>query len=301
MADWYLKRNEQITGPYSDQELEDLLTTGKITKTDLIRQGTDRQFQTADSLPEQFSRPHENASYPKTSRRRFDPVNLVLILLIAVAIPIPLLDMQFFRTSGRRRSVTKNHLKQIGLALHIYHEQNTTFPPGALSDCKEHPFQSWQALILPYLDHESVFKQIDFQKSWDAPENRPPFQEEISVYLSPNTSQTRSREGYALSHFAGNKLVLKQNQGMKIRESITDGSSNTIMAVELGEGFKPWGAPSSLTVPSTVIGPGQKSLSRGGNHVLFCDGRVMFVDRNIDPAILKALSTPDGGETIIDY
>ena len=70
------------------------------------------------------------------------------------------------------------------------------------------------------------------------------------------------------------------------------------MAMELGEKFKPWGDPTSLTVPTAVIGPGKKSLSQGGNHVLFCDGRVQFIYSNIDPVILKALSTPDGGEPI---
>jgi len=153
-------------------------------------------------------------------------------------------------------------------------------------------------LILPYLDQEDIYKQIDFHQAWDAPVNRPPFQQEISVYLSPKTRQTRSPDGYALSHFTGNRLVLKQNAGMIILESITDGTSNTIMAMELGEKFKPWGDPTSLTVPTAVIGPGKKSLSQGGNHVLFCDGRVQFIYSNIDPVILKALSTPDGGEPI---
>lgn len=301
MADWYLKRDEEIAGPFSDQELEALLITGGITQEDQIRQETDRDFFPADCLPEQFSHPWGNGSTPEITRRRFDPVPLVFILLIVLGVMIPLLDSHFSRTSGRPRSVTKSNLKQIGLALHNYHEQHSTFPPGAITNRQNRPLQSWQALILPFLDQEGIYKRIDLQQAWDSPVNRPPFQQEIPVYLSPKTRQTRSPDGYALSHFAGNRLVLKQNAGMKILESITDGMSNTIMAMELGERFKPWGDPTSLTLPTAVIGPGKKSLSQGGNHVLLGDGSVHFISQDIDPAILKALSTPDGGEPIDDF
>lgn len=36
----------------------------------------------------------------------------------------------------------------------------------------------------------------------------------------------------------------------------------------------------------------------GGGLMLFCDGSVRFLDENIDPKVLKALSTPDGGENV---
>jgi len=71
--------------------------------------------------------------------------------------------------------------------------------------------------------------------------------------------------------------------------------------VEIGEDFKPWGDPTSLTVPEKVIGPGRKSPSTGGTHVLLADGSVRFIPEDIDPEILKALSTPDGGDKIGEF
>ena len=39
----------------------------------------------------------------------------------------------------------------------------------------------------------------------------------------------------------------------------------------------------------------------GCNHVLLSDGAVRFVSENIDPEVLKAMSTPNGGEAIGEF
>tara|TARA_R110002111_G_scaffold262875_1_gene342459 strand:- start:162 stop:737 length:576 start_codon:yes stop_codon:yes gene_type:complete len=188
-------------------------------------------------------------------------------------------------------------MKQIGLALHHYHDTYRSLPPGALLSQNGTPGQSWQALILPFLDQQFLFRQIDFEKPWHDPANQEALQQEVPVYLNPKAKSKTSPDGYALSHFVGNKLVLKSDAGLRFEE-MHDGTSNTIMAMEIGEYFKPWGDPTSLTEPINVIGPDKKTLSEGGSVILMGDGAVRFISKDIDSAVLKALSTPAGGEEI---
>lgn len=194
-----------------------------------------------------------------------------------------------------RRSGSKYNMKQIGIALHNYHDQHQLFPPGAIETAAGTPYHSWQAQILPYIDLNHLYRKIDFNKPWTDPTHQPIFKQEISLYLNPAIQETTSPEGYALSHYVGNELLLKKNASFRIRE-VTDGLSNTIMAMEIGENFKPWGDPTNINEPVKIMGPGKKTPFRDGNHVLFSDGSVRFVSRDIDPTILKELSTPAGGE-----
>jgi hypothetical protein len=64
----------------------------------------------------------------------------------------------------------------------------------------------------------------------------------------------------------------------------------------------PWGAPGNARDPALGLKPGSKtmgvSVHDGVTIIGFADGRVMAVSNDIDPTVLKALSTPDGGETI---
>ena len=207
--------------------------------------------------------------------------------------------MEIHKRNLARRAVSKSNLKQMGLALAFYHEENQTFPPGATVAPNGTPQHSWQTSLLPFMDQSGLFEQINFEKPWNDPVNQQHFQQIVRSYVVPWSEEKSSPEGYALSHYVGNELLLKQNQGMKLSQ-ITDGASNTIMAVDRGNDFKAWGDPTNLARPADIIGPDKKTLLPGGNLILFSDGRVQFVSNKIDSQILKDLSTPDGGEAKCD-
>lgn len=204
-----------------------------------------------------------------------------------------------------RRAQSKYNLKQIGIALFHYHDEHNIFPPGAIETVEGKPYHSWQTQLLPFIDQSSsyssgvspntLYSKIDFNKPWTDPANRPNFQQEISLYLNPNIQETTMPNGYALSHYVGNELLLKKNKGFRIRE-ITDGTSNTIMAIEAGTNFKPWGDPTNVDNPVNMVGIGKSSPFRGGNHILLANGAVRFISEKIDPEILKTLSTPYSGD-----
>ena len=82
---------------------------------------------------------------------------------------------------------------------------------------------------------------------------------------------------------------------------VIDGTSNTIMAGEVVSRFKPWGDPlnsrdSALGINRSPDGFG--GPFEGGANVLFVNGSVHFIKDTVDPKMLKALSTPRGGEPI---
>ena len=92
---------------------------------------------------------------------------LVVIAIIAILIALLLPAVQQAREAARRTQC-KNNLKQIGLALHNYHDVNRAFPPGwvpqlsstgAVSNTRRSSW-AWSVFILPYIDQAPLFNQL---------------------------------------------------------------------------------------------------------------------------------------------
>lgn len=104
----------------------------------------------------------------QTVRKAFTLIELlVVIAIIAVLIALLLPAVQQAREAARR-SQCKNNLKQIGLAMHNYHDAHNTLPPGYI-DMRGHPGNNWtasndnhghwawSALILPYVELGAIY------------------------------------------------------------------------------------------------------------------------------------------------
>lgn len=106
--------------------------------------------------------------------------------------------------------------------------------------------------------------------------------------------------GRALSHYAGNARILGPHPGLKYA-AITDGASQTFVAGEAQRNYKPWGSPLNWRDARLGINRSPDGFGgpwTGGAHLLLADGSVRFVSEKIDPKVLNALETPNGGETI---
>ncbi len=95
-------------------------------------------------------------------RRGFTLIELlVVIAIIAVLIALLLPAVQQAREAARR-STCKNNLKQIGLALHNYHERFNVFPPGYVDGtvAAGNSDYSWPSFILPDIDQAPMYNQL---------------------------------------------------------------------------------------------------------------------------------------------
>ena len=109
------------------------------------------------------------------------------------------------------------------------------------------------------------------------------------------------QDRFALSHYAGNKLVLGGPRRFNMIE-ITDGSSRTALAGEAAGNFGPWAKPTQgrdfqLGLDTSLDGFGG-SRQNHTTLVLMVDGRVIEVHDDIDGGVLSAIATPNGRENI---
>lgn len=94
---------------------------------------------------------------------------LVVIAIIAILIALLLPAVQQAREAARRTQC-RNHLKQLGLAWHNYHDVFNTFPPGYVADIvptstgtlatSEVGLWTWGTLILPYMDQAPMYNAL---------------------------------------------------------------------------------------------------------------------------------------------
>jgi prepilin-type N-terminal cleavage/methylation domain-containing protein/prepilin-type processing-associated H-X9-DG protein len=126
-------------------------------------------------------------------RRGFTLIELlVVIAIIAVLVSILLPAVQQAREAARR-SQCKNNLKQIGLALHNYHESFNVFPPGYIAgspfidgETDTSPGWSWVSMILPHFDQGPLYSSINFSLPVQAPSNANAIRTSLTVVLCPS-------------------------------------------------------------------------------------------------------------------
>src|SRR6478736_6194947 len=95
-------------------------------------------------------------------RRGFTLIELlVVIAIIAVLIALLLPAVQQAREAARRTQC-KNQLKQMGLALHNYHDTVNRFPYAVSGQPEQLTAQTWNEMIFPYSDMAPLYNQINF-------------------------------------------------------------------------------------------------------------------------------------------
>jgi len=187
---------------------------------------------------------------------------LVVIAIIAVLIALLLPAVQQARDAARRTQ-NRNNLKQIGIALHNYHEAHNVFPPGwiGVTAGQQHVEGEsgfgWATFLLPNLEQEPLYKRLDFSQPLMAPANGVARNTYLPAFRNPSDSAdnlweiTSEADGSALTMLptanyignfgtteleeceglaagtpcAGNGMFFL-NSAVRIRD-VTDGTSNT--------------------------------------------------------------------------
>ena len=195
-----------------------------------------------------------------------------------------------------RRSQSMNNLKQIGLAMHNYHDAHKCFPAAASYDAQGRPLLSWRVHVLPYLDCNALYEQFRLDVPWDSPHNRKLIERMPAEYRSP--ASQRKEKGYT-SYVVpvGKETVFPPGgKGTSMKE-IKDGTSSTVMVVEVDDGHAvPWTKPEDVALDPKDPAKGLGGLFEGGFYALYCDGHVELVPLPQPAEKLHALFTRSGGE-----
>jgi prepilin-type N-terminal cleavage/methylation domain-containing protein/prepilin-type processing-associated H-X9-DG protein len=109
-------------------------------------------------------------------RRAFTLVELLLVIaIVAILIGLLLVAVQTVRESAARTQC-QNNLKQVGLALHMYHDSYGYFPNGDNDDGSKaggnkQAYLPWAVKILPYVEQEALYKRFDTKATFNTPPN----------------------------------------------------------------------------------------------------------------------------------
>jgi prepilin-type N-terminal cleavage/methylation domain-containing protein/prepilin-type processing-associated H-X9-DG protein len=189
---------------------------------------------------------------------------LVVIAIIGILIALLLPAVQAAREAARRSQCT-NNMKQIGLALHNYHDTHKTFPPAAIWGVPNKPsyqlgrlpgphHHTWNTFILPFLEQQPLYDSVDFRlPAWgqkvvgtqiealrcpsDVGLDQPSDSSDIAITNYPGC------QGYHWWYPTGRGNgqwdgVFNNVKPIRIAE-IRDGTSNTAMVIErTGRGFE---------------------------------------------------------------
>ena len=191
---------------------------------------------------------------PQRRRSAFTLIELlVVIAIIAVLIGLLLPAVQKVRQAAARLKC-QNNLKQIGLALHNYHDSNNGFPPGWKTvSPNTGGYWGWSVWILPYVEQGNLYNQLspDTRTVQAVMQSQPALlQTPLSVYMCPSDtiSQLNTNRQFSVM-VSGQKIAVgisnypgsggndgdtglfQGNTQIKI-DKIVDGTSNTIAVGE---------------------------------------------------------------------
>jgi prepilin-type processing-associated H-X9-DG protein len=211
----------------------------------------------------------------------------------------PFLEFVFGRVGGASdRMMDANNLKQIGLALHNYHDVNAGFPPAAVVGKKGKPLLSWRVAILPYIDEAELYKKFHLDEPWDSEHNTKVLADNPmpKVFLAPGGTAKAGDKKTHYQVFTGNGAMFDVIEGSKI-QSITDGTSNTLMVATAKTPVE-WTKPADLEFDPKGDPRDLLLFVNDVCNVAFADGSVRAMAKKTPVETFRAIITKAGGEVV---
>jgi prepilin-type N-terminal cleavage/methylation domain-containing protein/prepilin-type processing-associated H-X9-DG protein len=258
---------------------------------------------------------------------------LVVIAIIGVLIALLLPAVQAAREAARRMQCTAN-LKQIGIALHGYHDNCDTFPAGgwiasALDPKTVNMNMGWSVAVLPWLEQSALYASLNINFTYNNPVNTTAGHTVLQVYLCPSEPRQTLWNSSPGDTFPsadadyggmyGPRALISPtdannpprgpmifNQTVSLAQ-ITDGSSQTLQVGEDPEAINAmWISGHNIfdqfkpinARPPSEFGEELTSQHPGGVNALFGDGSVHFLKNSMNVFPLSALCTRAQSEIV---
>ena len=231
-------------------------------------------------------------------------LELGVVVVILGIIVLMLLPMSRRGGGASRRTMCKNNLKQIGLALHNYATvHDNTFPPAYTVDADGNRLHSWRTLILPYMEQRELYERIDFTLPWDHPKNKAVFEtaQVTQSFICPSAADMPDHHTTYVAVVGDNAMFTGSTA--RSMKDITDGMSNTLTVAEVAASHSvPWMSPNDISAAELISSIAAMPTNHtGGLQMLVGDGSVRFVSAKIDKETLTAALTADAGDTVDEW
>jgi prepilin-type N-terminal cleavage/methylation domain-containing protein/prepilin-type processing-associated H-X9-DG protein len=220
---------------------------------------------------------------------------LVVIAIIAVLIGLLLPAVQKVREAANRMACA-NNLKQLGLALHNFHDAHGKFPPGQVSGglleagVTQAVNHGWGPFFLPFIERQDLADRYHWDVNVSDPANRPVGSTQLKIFQCPSAEPDRFYTAGPVSAYGGKSAcgdyaptwyvdailvgeglidragngVLQPNHMTRLSE-ITDGMSQTILLTEDAGRPRQW----------RMGRPGPDQTVQGGPWAAFNSGIIL--------------------------
>ncbi|MFO0872124.1 MAG: DUF1559 domain-containing protein [Pirellulales bacterium] len=268
--------------------------------------------------PAGYPQPQPTYGAPPPAARSGSPLLVIFAVLggVALLVCIGLVALLLPAISAARQAASRvhsaNNMKLIGLGMYNYHDTYLSFPMAGSPDPQQGIGLSWRVRLLPFIEERPLYDRVDWNQPWNGPNNAyltdqmprsyqsrlVPESKSETVYLAIVDSEVVPRNGQPKDSNRPRPVFSQDGRRSSIAD-ITDGTSNTVLAVEAdADQAVPWAQPKDLVYDPQQPRRGLGKLHRGGFQVLMADGSVRFLSDQIDDQTLRNLMTRNDNNPI---
>jgi prepilin-type N-terminal cleavage/methylation domain-containing protein/prepilin-type processing-associated H-X9-DG protein len=132
---------------------------------------------------------------------------LVVIAIIGVLVALLLPAVQAARESARR-SQCSNNLKQMGLAVHNFHDTYGKLPSSDRPNTTVTVRSSGLTFLLPFIEQQVMFDKYDQTKNWSHADNLPITSKQVKTYQCPSSPEPLRLDGDPQPNWNGNIVAV---------------------------------------------------------------------------------------------
>lgn len=194
---------------------------------------------------------------------------------------------------------SRQHLREIGMAMHNYHDTYNKFPAYSKNE-KGRPLLSWRVHLLPFLENSALYEEFHLDEPWDSEHNTTLIERMPAIYKSPGVKT--SKPGMTTYQTVmGKGMLFEADGGTVAIRDVTDGTSNTGMAIDASPEFETiWTKPGDMMPDPAKIRKALEDRFQNGGLILLSDGSVRGLKVQLDDEMIMNLFLRNDNEVLGD-